>query len=680
MMNRMPRIRITLAGTFLTLALPFAASAATITELQAQLQVLMAQLATLQAQQTTFAAPQSGAAISCPNLIRNLGRGMKGTDVTQFQNFLISQNLLASDNNTGFFGALTEIAVQQWQAKQGIVSSGTPNTTGYGAVGPRTRDRIAMSCKGQSGAVPDIKPPVPASVQQTQTPRIPTAPTTPTPLPTVTTIPSTPQPPLIGAIRWDAWFPGNTTVLPGYVPSSLYTTWSYREPVNGWYDAGNTAQSVMDAEINAAADHGLDFWAFNNYWAITNFSSLQSQWPLYDAFKKYMASPYKNRLKFTFVVNAGSLAYGDASQVTLGFWDTHRPYLIEMFKDSQYLKVEGNRPVIFVQNDVQNFLAQWSGGNYPGWPSVRDSLNAELKAAGLGNVFVVNTVMDLSGASAGVEGATSYGVMEHKARPDYSNCKQDSGSSLYHCPFSAQVAKDKNNWNVGAQSGAYIVPGLTPTNDPRPRSYGFYVDQPTYTEWQQQLKDVVAFMKSQSRKTNPPLALIYAWNELDEGGPGIMPTKQNGTMYLDALKAVKTGSYPSVYTDVYNGDNLSIAFSASAGSPNTWINYASLGGNFNNDEQISQSIGESASLSVSNAIGFEIKGTKGPNRGIMQVFIDNVSHGTVTLTDPNWYQNQTLFKSSVLPAGTHTLRIVNVSTDVMVAQVGIDQIIVTKQK
>ncbi len=81
-----------------------------------------------------------GAIIS--SLVRNLYRGLKGQDVTNLQNFLISKGHLDTGNNTGFFGPLTEAAVKKFQAAQGIVSSGTPLTTGYGSVGPKTRARI----------------------------------------------------------------------------------------------------------------------------------------------------------------------------------------------------------------------------------------------------------------------------------------------------------------------------------------------------------------------------------------------------------------------------------------------------------------------------------------------------------------------------------------------------------
>lgn len=39
---------------------------------------------------------------------------------------------------TGLFGLITQRAVKKFQAKYGIVSSGTPATTGYGRVGPKT--------------------------------------------------------------------------------------------------------------------------------------------------------------------------------------------------------------------------------------------------------------------------------------------------------------------------------------------------------------------------------------------------------------------------------------------------------------------------------------------------------------------------------------------------------------
>ena len=89
-------------------------------------------------------SPISGAV--CPNLYRNISFGMRGQDIAALQNFLIAGGYLATGNNTGYYGRLTQAAIQRWQSSYGIVSSGTPSTTGYGAVGPRTRAAIGAFC------------------------------------------------------------------------------------------------------------------------------------------------------------------------------------------------------------------------------------------------------------------------------------------------------------------------------------------------------------------------------------------------------------------------------------------------------------------------------------------------------------------------------------------------------
>ena len=91
---------------------------------------------------------------NCPTINRTLVRGSSGADVS------LLQQLLAQDSTvypealvTGYFGTLTERAVQRWQAQQGIVSSGSPATTGYGLIGPRTRAAMSAICKTTSNPI-----------------------------------------------------------------------------------------------------------------------------------------------------------------------------------------------------------------------------------------------------------------------------------------------------------------------------------------------------------------------------------------------------------------------------------------------------------------------------------------------------------------------------------------------
>ncbi len=84
-----------------------------------------------------------GTGSSCVALTHNMGPGdtdaMTSGDVTRLQEFLRT-------NPTGSFDNSTVRAVQQWQSAHGLVSSGTPDTTGYGYVGPRTRAAMQSNC------------------------------------------------------------------------------------------------------------------------------------------------------------------------------------------------------------------------------------------------------------------------------------------------------------------------------------------------------------------------------------------------------------------------------------------------------------------------------------------------------------------------------------------------------
>lgn len=79
-----------------------------------------------------------------------LKRGMKYAQVKVLQQMLNGDASTqvatigpgSPGQETALFGIATEAAVKKFQQKYGIVSSGTPATTGYGAVGPKTRARL----------------------------------------------------------------------------------------------------------------------------------------------------------------------------------------------------------------------------------------------------------------------------------------------------------------------------------------------------------------------------------------------------------------------------------------------------------------------------------------------------------------------------------------------------------
>lgn len=101
-------------------------------------------------------------ASACGFLMRNLKRGMSGDDVKQLQEYLRSTGDL-QDEASGIFGAKTEDALKKIQQRQQIIASGTPETTGFGAAGPRTRMLLMAQCKAlkerrDNGSATSTKP------------------------------------------------------------------------------------------------------------------------------------------------------------------------------------------------------------------------------------------------------------------------------------------------------------------------------------------------------------------------------------------------------------------------------------------------------------------------------------------------------------------------------------------
>lgn len=100
-------------------------------------------------------------ALAAERLTRGFGFG--STDATTGGEVTLLQRILAEDKSvypegiiSGYYGKLTETAVQRWQKKNKIISSGTPQTTGYGWVGPKTRESLnakAAKLPGMSGTL-----------------------------------------------------------------------------------------------------------------------------------------------------------------------------------------------------------------------------------------------------------------------------------------------------------------------------------------------------------------------------------------------------------------------------------------------------------------------------------------------------------------------------------------------
>jgi peptidoglycan hydrolase-like protein with peptidoglycan-binding domain len=96
-------------------------------------------------------------------LTQQLDLGEQNQSVVELQTFLAEDSDIYPEGLvTGYFGPLTQAAVMRFQMEQGIVSSGDPESTGFGRVGPMTMARIneLMGEGGTGGPIPDFDSPI----------------------------------------------------------------------------------------------------------------------------------------------------------------------------------------------------------------------------------------------------------------------------------------------------------------------------------------------------------------------------------------------------------------------------------------------------------------------------------------------------------------------------------------
>jgi len=93
---------------------------------------------------------QSAVATDCVRLENSLYPGARDSSVSSLQSFLQSTGDYTDSQISGYFGLSTQQAVQRFQKRTGIVSTGTPSTTGYGAVGPATRKAMNAYCSNSA--------------------------------------------------------------------------------------------------------------------------------------------------------------------------------------------------------------------------------------------------------------------------------------------------------------------------------------------------------------------------------------------------------------------------------------------------------------------------------------------------------------------------------------------------
>jgi hypothetical protein len=317
--------------------------------------------------------------------------------------------------------------------------------------------------------------------------------------------------PIVGAIRWDAWEPtatGNPHI--GFLGPSK---WRYRLPFYGVELDSNTVamvpntQAVMDQEIAYAHAGGLDFFCF------TQFLSEHRQ-----ALNLYLSSSRKRDVNFC--LQMGAIYPGRVDDA------------VNLMKtEPTYQKVAGGRPLVLVM--------AWYFP--PGQlKATVDAFRAKVMQAGLPNPYIVVENFTAEAAAADVE---RFGA---DAISSYAMGISDKwrGRSEARQPFAHLAEAAEQDWAAYKNTGKKVVPTVMTGWDPRPDTSRVgepYWDAATPQEIGTHLHNAVKWVAANPCTAEANTILIYAWNEITEGGwliPSNTAFNPVGAGRLGAIAAV----------------------------------------------------------------------------------------------------------------------------------------------
>ncbi len=341
--------------------------------------------------------------------------------------------------------------------------------------------------------------------------------------------------PIVGAIRWDAWY-GTGGVVQAVERSLGQPKYHFRLP---WFarllggdrvSINGDSPGIMEREIAYAARAGLNYWAFLNYW--------QDSSDLGIGLKRYLAASDKKGVRYCLLEEGGRL-----DRIGAKAWGS----LVQHFRSPDYQKVLGGRPLLFVYIKPRSLTrADW------------DELRRQTVAAGLMTPYLVLMGWDLGQdlkdmAELGFDALSAYarGGAYSMEQPSYEEQGRLLKQRLWDewesrgipCITLASAGWDTRPRNERPPEWikdlkVQPAPAPVPLEQQRP-----LVDSVTGTpgEVASHLFEAVRWTRTH-RDINPANAVIvYAWNEHDEGGwlqPTLGPDGSPDEGRIQALEKV----------------------------------------------------------------------------------------------------------------------------------------------
>ncbi len=341
-------------------------------------------------------------------------------------------------------------------------------------------------------------------------------------------------PPVVGAIRWDAWH--GEKGMPGLaVEKSLSPRhWHDRLPffakvlADERVEIRGDSPEVIEKEIEYAAMGGLDYWAFCWY---------PNSAPMNRALDLYLSSPRKDCIRFCLLLQSGHLAAKP--------WPQMVERLVSFMKEPNYQTVGNNRPLVYLYLSGPGGLPPKFGTDAEARAAF-DGLREAARLTARGNPYLV--MLSWTPAQA-AEQARALGF-------DAIGGYATTGGGPGRQPYSALAEHTRQFWEKCRATELCVVPLVMSGWDRRPRienpvpwetldpkqtvETALHYTPPEPAELAALVRDAVQWTRGHPQANPERAILIYAWNELDEGG-WLVPTLSEGDARLRALSHVLHG-------------------------------------------------------------------------------------------------------------------------------------------
>jgi len=299
---------------------------------------------------------------------------------------------------------------------------------------------------------------------------------------------------------------------PTHLTKRLLGEFAGRKPVWGWRD---DSAEIVRRQIDLAADHGIDFFAFCWYWNADK-AKVDAD-PKHTGMELFLKAPNRDRMRFCLLVaNHAGYIIGKAEN-----WKKAAAMWMPYLKHERHIRV-GGKPLVILFNSRDAD------------PAGLAILQQAAKDAGLPGLAIAGC--GAGDVKAGFTHRTHYNIV-----PGYT-----SGSKQQ--PYASLVDVHRKAWK-GSPDQPYM-PIVTAGWDKRPwegpdglgQKEGSYFPDRTPQAFGEFLRSAIDWMdRNPTQTTAERLVLIYAWNEFGEGGY-IAPTADDpDAKYLQAMKTVLSG-------------------------------------------------------------------------------------------------------------------------------------------